>query len=433
MKKKILISAYAISPFRGSEYGAAWNTVINLASQHGVWVLYGMSDNFMGDTQTMRKYVQDTPLASVHFVEVQPDRLAKAITLLDKAGLGWFFYFAYYLWQKKALKAAREIVKTVDIDVVHQLGPIGYREPGFLWKLNKPTVWGPIGGMNIINRELLKGKSFSTKLKFRVKNAINHIQLNYSKRIREAFLQADVLVAATSAGQQTIREKYGRESYYLSEQGVVNDIFLDESKFDHINQQVQLVWSGSLIDRKNLSMCLDVLANIKQNNWQLHVLGSGPLKEKLQQKAAELKLTDHLVWHGHIPRPDAIRVMSGAHLQIITSIAEDNPAVIFEALTYGVPTLTLDHCGMGNVICNRCGIKIKVDTYDNIVHNMSAALDEVLKNPHQLVDLAQTTLVCAAEHNWDHRLIQLNNMYNQAIALRERRHDPSLIQTTITS
>jgi len=80
-------------------------------------------------------------------------------------------------------------------------------------------------------------------------------------------------------------------------------------------------------------------------------IGQWSAERKIAAKGSELKLTNHLVWHGHIPRPDAIRIMSGAHLHIITSIAEDNPAVIFEALTYGVPTLTMDHCGMGNVIC----------------------------------------------------------------------------------
>jgi glycosyltransferase involved in cell wall biosynthesis len=433
MKKKILISAYAISPFRGSEYGAAWNTVTHLASEHELWVLYGMSDDFMGDTQTLRKYSQENPIPSVKFINVEPGGLIKAITLLDKVGLGWFFYFAYYLWQKKALKAAREILATVDIDVVHQLGPIGYREPGFLWKLNKPTVWGPIGGMNIISGELMKGKPFKTRLTFTLKNFINYLQLNFSKRIRTAFLQADVLVAATSAGQKTIREKYGVDSYYLSEQGTVSHAFLDEAKFDHIGQQVQLVWSGSLIERKNLSMCLDALAGVKQTNWKLHILGNGPLKDKLEQKAADLKLTDHLVWHGHIPRTEAIGVMSRAHLHIITSIAEDNPAVIFEALTHGVPTLTIDHCGMGDVISSKSGIKIKPDTYVNMISDMSIVLNDVLEHPYKLVDLAQTTLLCAADHGWDKRLAFLNNMYNRAIELRAKRSDPSFEPTIITA
>lgn len=93
----------------------------------------------------------------------------------------------------------------------------------------------------------------------------------------------------------------------------------------------------------------------------------------------------------------------------------------------------MDHCGMGNVICDKCGIKIKLDTYDSIVNNMSVALESVLANPHKLVDLAQTTLTCAAEHSWDNRLARLNNMYEEAIQVREKRYNSSLKLTTLTA
>jgi len=50
--------------------------------------------------QTMKKIRGGTPLASMQFIEVQPGRLAKAITLLDK--LAWAgSLLAYYLWQKR--------------------------------------------------------------------------------------------------------------------------------------------------------------------------------------------------------------------------------------------------------------------------------------------------------------------------------------------
>jgi len=42
--------------------------------------------------------------------------------------------------------------------------------------------------MNIINEGVAEREAFFTRLKFKVKNAINHIQLNYSRRIREAFV-----------------------------------------------------------------------------------------------------------------------------------------------------------------------------------------------------------------------------------------------------
>ncbi|RFZ92819.1 glycosyltransferase [Mucilaginibacter conchicola] len=422
MKKKLLISAYAISPTRGSEYAAAWNTVTHLAAEHELWVLYGMSDNHMGDTQTLKGYIEDNPMRHVHFVEVRAGWLAKAINLLNKAGFGWFFYFAYYLWQKRALRAAQEIVKTVDIDVVHQLGPIGFREPGFLAGLGKPLVWGPIGGMKIMDSRFIALLPFKARMKFTIKNFINRYQLGHSHRIKSAFKNADVLIAATRLGQQTIKQYFDRDSFYLPEQGIGGNVLPCVNRYNNIEQQdVHLVWSGSLIERKNLKMCLDALSAVAKKNWELHVLGDGPLRKTLEHYAAQKGLADKVTFHGHLPRREALRVMADAHLHIITSIGEDNPAVIFEAMGNGIPTLTIDHCGMGDVICCKCGVKVPVDSYENMLQRMSSVLNILLTNTKILVDMHQSTLLCANEHKWDKRLKKLNNIYDEAIATHNQR------------
>jgi glycosyltransferase involved in cell wall biosynthesis len=259
------------------------------------------------------------------------------------------------------------------------------------------------------------------------------LQLNYSGRIRQAFRHADVLIAATSAGQQTIKKHFGRDSYYLSEQGIINAIMLEETKFIHMDKQVQLVWSGTHTDRKNLSMCLDALDKISHCNWMLHVLGSGPLTKQLQQKTDKLELTHNIIWHGHLKRTEAIRIMSGAHLHIITSIAEDNPAVIFEALSYGVPTLSIDHCGMGDVLSERCGIKIQLDEYGAMVKRMAGALNHLILNTHILEALAHTTMKCAANHRWDKRLDLLDKIYNEAIAKHSGNKGSNPAQQTLVA
>ena len=429
MKKRILISAYAISPIKGSEYGAAWDTVTQLAKEHELWVLYGMSDAHMGDTKTLKKYIKANPLPSVTFIEVRAGKLAMAINLLNKWGMGWFFYLAYYLWQKQALKAARDIVANVDIDVVHQLGPIGFREPGFLGKLNKPLVWGPIGGLKVLDMVLLDNKPLPARIRFSTKNQINYVQLRFSHRISEAIFRADVLLAATHDGQQTIFERYGRESYWMPEQGIKGDIEIEQSKFHHIHQQVQLVWSGSHIERKNMALCLDALAKVKQKNWVLHVLGTGPLTDQLKHKAGILGLSAKIVWHGHLNRQAAIDIMSSSHLHIITSIAEDNPAVIFEAMRTGVPTLSLDHCGMADVLCSKCAIKIIVDSHNKMANNIASALDHLLHHPEILADMALHTITCAGNYEWEKRLKMLNTWYDMAI---ERYNSPDYVQPLIT-
>ncbi len=421
MKKKILISAYAISPFKGSEYAAAWNTIINLATQHELWVLYGISDGFMGDTQTMRQYIADNPETNIHFIEVRAGRIADKITLLDKAGFGWFFYFAYYLWQKEALRVARNIIEKIDIDVVHQLGPIGFREPGFLWQLDKPFVWGPIGGIKFIDRKLMEHMPASAQVKFTIKNYINKFQLSYSKRINDAFKIADVLIAATHSGQAEIKKRYNRNAYYLPEQGVKEQQFTSNTDIEKLTEKAQLVWCGSLIDRKNLVLCLEALAAVKQTNWELCVLGDGPLRKSLEKKADLLGIASKVVWHGHVERTAALKVISTSNLHIISSIDEDNPAVVFEAMSYGVPTLTIDHRGMGDVICSNCGIKILPDTHDKMVTRMAVVINHLLKNPQLLATMAKTTLQCAPKYNWDKRTMQLNGFYDEAIFLHSRR------------
>ncbi|OOQ57765.1 glycosyltransferase [Mucilaginibacter pedocola] len=420
MKKNILISAYAISPTKGSEYAAAWNTVVNLAEQHQLWVLYGMSDDHMGDTEGLKLYLEEHVMPTVKFIEVKGGWLANSINLLNKVGLGWFFYFAYYLWQKQALKAAQEIAKTVDIDVVHQLGPIGFREPGFLHQLGKPLVWGPIGGMKIMDGELIATLPVKARLKFIVKNYINRYQLGYSFRIKAAFEKADVLISATLLGRETIWQRFNRDSYYLPEQAAACRVTPAADKFNNIDRQVDLVWSGSLIHRKNLKLCIDALAALKQNNWKLHVLGDGPLRNELENYATTKGIAGNITFYGHLPRKQALQIMVNAHLHMITSIAEDNPAVTFEAMSNGVPTLTIDHCGMGDVLCSKCGIKILPGNHSDMVKEMSCALDNLLCNTKILADMYHTTLVCANEHKWDKRLAKLNKIYDEAILAHAR-------------
>ena len=58
----------------------------------------------------------------------------------------WRFYKYYKEWQWKTYLMAKDICKEEKIDVLHQLNMIGFREPGYLWKLSQengvPFVWG---------------------------------------------------------------------------------------------------------------------------------------------------------------------------------------------------------------------------------------------------------------------------------------------------
>ena len=73
MMKHILVLAYAISPYKGSEFSVAWNYVKNMSKDNKLTVLYGTSDEHMGEVQSMERFLRDNQLDNVTFVPVKPD------------------------------------------------------------------------------------------------------------------------------------------------------------------------------------------------------------------------------------------------------------------------------------------------------------------------------------------------------------------------
>ena len=63
----ILVMAYAISPYRGSEYAVAWNYVAHMSKYHRLTVVYGASGNHMGDVVEMEEYARSHTMANVRF------------------------------------------------------------------------------------------------------------------------------------------------------------------------------------------------------------------------------------------------------------------------------------------------------------------------------------------------------------------------------
>ena len=151
----IIINCCFISPYRGSEWAVAWNHVTKMSKYFKIIVLYGASGGYIGDNTEMVHWQESNFISNVEFIYVEPPLLTKFGENLNKKGFIYAHFPAFRLWQKRAYKIAKDIITTRKIDLIHHLGPIGYREPGYLWKLNLPYVCGAIGGFEEPDPKLL--------------------------------------------------------------------------------------------------------------------------------------------------------------------------------------------------------------------------------------------------------------------------------------
>lgn len=412
--KNILVLSYAISPSRGSEYSVAWNYVTHMSKYHRLTVVYGASGNHMGDVEEMEEYAHSHAMPNVRFIAVRPDKLARILNWPNRhCFLVYTFYYAYQRWHWQAYKRVLELLKTDHFDLIHYVGMIGYREPGYLWKLGMPYIWGPIGGANNAPCQLMKHMPVMGRIKLTFRNIANSIQFHTKQRLRQALKATDILLIATSENQCKFKEVHHKDSICIPENCITGNIILDERKF--INpQKYHIIIIGRLDANKAVGIFLEALTQVQHYNLlHVDVVGDGPLRSVLQQYAIRHKLNEAITWHGQLPRAEAVKIFNSAHLHVITSVSEGNPTTIWEAMSYGVPTMSFDHCGMHDTICDKCGIRIPISKrYEDCVAALARNIDALIEHPERFYQLALGTINCAHRYTWEKREKFLNNLYD---------------------
>ena len=133
---KILLSAYACEPNKGSEPGLGWNWAREIARNHEAWVLT-RANNRPSIEDTLRK----GSIPSLHFVYYD---LPDGVKSWKKGQRGVHLY--YLLWQWGAYRTAKKVHKQVRFDLVHHITFVSVRQPSFMGLLGIPFIFGPVAG-----------------------------------------------------------------------------------------------------------------------------------------------------------------------------------------------------------------------------------------------------------------------------------------------
>lgn len=152
-----------------------------------------------------------------------------------------------------------------------------------------------------------------------------------------------------------------------------------------------------------------------QSPIELNIVGDGPLEQKLIEYVKVLNINHYIKWLGRIPRENIYELLDISHLHIITSLNEANTTVIWEAMSMGVPTLSLDHRGMHDIIDAHNGIKIPIISYKQTVKELANQLINIINNPEILQKLAIGVINTREKYTWNNRISIFNKLYKEAI------------------
>lgn len=108
-----------------------------------------------------------------------------------------------------------------------------------------------------------------------------------------------------------------------------------------IEKKYDIVFSGRLVKNKGIMLLLKAIANIKNPNIKLIVVGDGPLKSEIQEFVKRNKLENNVEFAGWLPSiEDVARVYNQSKIMVMPSFNEGGPRVNLEAMACKVPVIT---------------------------------------------------------------------------------------------
>jgi glycosyltransferase involved in cell wall biosynthesis len=369
---KVLVSAYACEPGKGSEPEVGLEVVLAAARHHEVWVI--TRDNNLAP---LRRYLADHPLRDrIHLHGVDLPGLAMRAKRWGIAGMQWY----YDRWQQRALDAARQLDRLVGFDVVHHATFASYWARTGLAELDKPLVWGPVGGAVEVPRGWwgTLGVSGAGEEALRL---VTRRLLAARPVVRRTIRRATVVIAQNGETAARLGRARPGPITVLPNASAVGPVALEDPP--HIRGR-DVVCAGRLVPWKAVPLAIAAMRHVTHPDSRLRVFGAGPDAARSAAAASRAGLSDRVELCGHVPREELLRAVAGAGVLLHPALHEEAGLVVAEALSLNTPVVALRRGGPAELVARYTESPaqvVEVGDPDETARNLGAAIDRFLRSP----------------------------------------------------
>ncbi|HEY4232486.1 MAG TPA: glycosyltransferase family 4 protein [Lacipirellulaceae bacterium] len=117
-------------------------------------------------------------------------------------------------------------------------------------------------------------------------------------------------------------------------------------RFKLSKERKYALYSGRLVRAKRVDLLIDAFAAIadERPQWDLLIVGDGPLREELQKRVPE-RLERRFIWTGFLEQPDCVAAYHAAEVLFLPSDHEPWALVVQEAMAAGLTVVASDSVG----------------------------------------------------------------------------------------
>ena len=376
---KILLSAYACEPWRGSEPDVGFQTMLTLAAEHQVWVLT-RSNNLA----SLRSYLEsDDRSANITLVGLDLGRVPLRLKKWGVLGQLWY----YDRWQKLAGVRGVELSDQVDFDVAYHITFAAYWMRTGIAVVDLPLILGPIGGG--VDPPL----SLATELGWRgmledVTRVLGRRLMALLPAVRLGPKRASLIfVNNAQTGARIEHLTHGPVRVLPNPTAIKVPGDLGERTPDR-----RIFFVARLVAWKGAALAIRAMKHVRTPGAQLVLNGDGPDRRRLERLIQRWGLADTVLLEGQVERDLLLRSLGSAGALVHPSLHEEGGNAVAEALSMQVPVVCLNWGGPAvttTLFPSVQSVAVDVSTPEKTARAMAAALDSMLGSESRRTGVTQ--------------------------------------------
>lgn len=380
-KMNILLSAYSINPYKGSEDAVGWNWALTLSRKLPDSTIYIITKRF--NEKDTRKGIEEFGLKNVKLIVVDVPNM-----------LNWFrekhsvFHHGYYiLWQKVAYNWVKK--SGIKFDIIHHVSMGNYRICGYMYKFKDAhTIFGPVGGGQTTPEPLRS--YYSTQKRYEsFRDSVNRAfsKLNFYKKQINSF---DDVYTVNDETKNAIENATGKKCKKLCDISINSEM----QKLDIVHSDkkpVEIIYLGRLIELKGIMLLVDAVKDIKTNTpFHVSLYGDGELKTGIKEKIDEYGLNDVMTLKGKVNYSDITDIYKNADIFAHPTFRDSSGAVFVEAMANKLPIVALKQSISRDLNKNKCGLFVNTEqSKEEIINEFADKLKRLIENYDLRVKLGQ--------------------------------------------
>ena len=384
---RVLVVCYQIERGKGSEAGSGYNFVRALSDIYPDITVLTRHNN----AQLLR---EDDDLRDIRVVGYDPPRWVTRLKRRNRAIIPF-----YYLWQLGAGRLAARLHAENPFTAVHQYNFHTDWAPHFLRIDDAKTVWGPICHQPTLPFRYLQLERIRGTIREVCKAAAKRLFWHADPNLRRAIRATDVILFANADVPGVFRRsgKVRQQTFGGAIPGQVPPT-------PGSGVPLRLIHVGRAVSIKGAAVALDALERAVADgaNATLTLVGDGPLRARLEEKAADLGLTSRVRFLPWMSREQLTEQYATSDAFLYPSLGNQD-GVVAEALAASLPVLgvapsgTATMAGEAGLWAPRSGY---ARTIAGLAEGISTLAQEAASDPDAWADRRLRALRRSEELSW---------------------------------